>query len=514
MANMDSPPEYDSESSKLISTSSAPVPSEPSASHWSSASTSNCMDWPYALLFLGNTGFLCVLLASHYDASYFTTAPAANSAAADAAKTANPDAIWAVGLALGMGVLFSMLWMAALQTCPRTLIQAGLLFAIAMPAVSAVMALLAGQVLMFIIMAICAAAGVCWFFYVQSRIALAATMLSIASKFVQEYPSLICVSLGSMAVSIAYMVLWALTSFCLLMSIGAINNKAPGSGYDSGTVENQAKAGLPLMFYLFLSYFWGLNVFANTLHVTTSGAFCEWWFESEQTQNKNKVFTSLYRASTSSFGSICYGSLLISIVQALEAIVRQSRREDPDESAIMCFLRCCAICILQCIEGWMQFMNTYAFVHVALYGDDFCTAGKKTWDLISSSGFDMIINEDLTQMALTVSAVGGAILGGGATYLVAVGTMDINQPTAAGLGAMGGVITFGCMLMIMSLAMSVVASIYVCYCEKPAEGATNHPEEFNELVQGWREAYSGLRWYQDSSRGNTWVIRGSDNDVA
>lgn len=106
------------------------------------------------------------------------------------------------------------------------------------------------------------------------------------------------------------------------------------------------------MFYFFLSFFWGINVFKNTLHVTTSGAMADWWFNGSA--SSNKVCSSLGRAMTTSFGSICFGSLLIAIVQALEALVRQSQREDRDageENALMCFLRCCALCILECIKA-------------------------------------------------------------------------------------------------------------------------------------------------------------------
>merc|ERR1711924_142635 len=115
------------------------------------------------------------------------------------------------------------------------------------------------------------------------------------------------------------------------MSMGAINDAKHGTA-NAEELSPQAKAGIPIMFYFFLTYFWGLNVFSNTLHVTTAGAFCEWWFEGPERQNKSKVFTSLYRATTSSFGSICYGSLLISIVQALDAIVRNAMNDDGDES--------------------------------------------------------------------------------------------------------------------------------------------------------------------------------------
>merc|ERR1719271_861586 len=120
----------------------------------------------------------------------------------------------------------------------------------------------------------------------------------------------------------------------------------------------------------------------------------------------NKVFESFKRATTTSFGSICFGSLLIAIIQALKALVERSG-DDDNEGGLACFLRCVATCILQCLEDILEFFNTYAFVHVAFYGDDYCTAGKKTWGLICASGWDMIINDDLTGLALGLSAFAG-----------------------------------------------------------------------------------------------------------
>ena len=132
----------------------------------------------------------------------------------------------------------------------------------------------------------------------------------------------------------------------------------------------------------------------------------------------------------------------------------------------------------------------YAFVHVAIYGDDFCTAGEKTWALISASGFDMIINDDLTHMALAVSAFGAACIGAGVTYGVAA-AQDVSSSTAGGMALLGFFITFGCCFLLMSLAMSCVATIYVCYCEKPVESMATHPQETQELTDAWREAYEG-----------------------
>merc|ERR1711871_1200381 len=107
------------------------------------------------------------------------------------------------------------------------------------------------------------------------------------------------------------MLFWAAATYCTLKSMGAIQVDSNGND----VTPEQSKAGAGTMFYFLLAFYWGLNVLSNTLHVTTSGAFASWWFGSADSSN-SKVFSSLLRACTSSFGSICFGSLLISIIQA------------------------------------------------------------------------------------------------------------------------------------------------------------------------------------------------------
>lgn len=428
-----------------------------------------------------NNVILLGLLAGTYDASYFKSTGTTTG-------TADPnEAVTGVVVAAVLtGIVLCIGWIAALQTCPATLIQAGLAFGVAAPCIMGFYVLAAGNVFGFIILELMAAIGLCYWYCVQSRIALAAKMIEITSQFLQKHFSLVAISVGTLCACIGFMLIWALSLYCTLKSQGLLTESTtPGQT----TSQQLNQAGGLTLFYFFLSYFWGIQTFCNTLHVTCSGAFADWWLQGEQ--HEQGVMASLGRATTTSFGSICYGSLLIAIVQALKAMVRLSNENaDGEENALMCFLRCCAMCILSCIEDIMEFMNTYAFVHVAIYGDDFCTAGEKTWNLIMSSGFDMIINDDLTHMALVVSAFGAACIGAGITFGVAL-AQNVASNTAGGMALVGFFITFGCCVIVMSLAMSCVATIYVCYCEKPAESLATHPVETEALTDAWREAYGG-----------------------
>ena len=128
----------------------------------------------------------------------------------------------------------------------------------------------------------------------------------------------------------------------------------------------------------------------------------------------NASFLKYFRTLTSSFGSICFGSLLVAIVQAIRQIVETARQNDD----LGPFLACCIDCILGCIESLLEYFNKWAFVYVGLYGYGYCEAGKNVMNLFRERGWDAIIADDLVGMALgLLSLVVGLLTGACAVAL-------------------------------------------------------------------------------------------------
>ena len=73
-------------------------------------------------------------------------------------------------------------------------------------------------------------------------------------------------------------------------------------------------------------------------------------------QSSKPIISSAKRALTTSFGSICFGSLVIAIIQTIRALVR-SVRDGNTRNAALVFLACIAECLLQCIQSWIEFLN-------------------------------------------------------------------------------------------------------------------------------------------------------------
>lgn len=94
------------------------------------------------------------------------------------------------------------------------------------------------------------------------------------------------------------------------------------------------------------------------MHVTTAGVIGTWWFVPAEASSfwSPALSDSLFRSVTYSFGSICFGSLLVAIVQALRALEYYTRDSDDLQ-----FLSCIIQCILACIEGIIEELNRWAY---------------------------------------------------------------------------------------------------------------------------------------------------------
>lgn len=66
---------------------------------------------------------------------------------------------------------------------------------------------------------------------------------------------------------------------------------------------------------------------------------------------------SFVRTVTTSFGSICFGSLIVAILRALEMLANAARNNDDGN-----FLVCIAECILSCLASLVEYFNKWAFM--------------------------------------------------------------------------------------------------------------------------------------------------------
>ena len=170
-----------------------------------------------------------------------------------------------------------------------------------------------------------------------------------------------------------------------------------------------------LIFALLLSYHWTFQVIKNVVHVTVAGTVGTWWFVPTEASSccSRGVRDSYIRAVTTSFGSICMGSLLVAIVEASKNMVRHLRESEDGGGIFLCL----AECLLRCLQDILEYFNQWAFVFVGLYGYTFLESGRNVINLFKTRGWTTIITDTLAQGVLSMlSAAVGLITG-----LVALG---------------------------------------------------------------------------------------------
>jgi len=317
-------------------------------------------------------------------------------------------------------------------------------------------------------------------YVVWGRIPFAACNLVTATTAVKANLGLAFFAYGNLFIMVGWSSWWLVTFTSTVYVLSECDS--------SGNCAKETNGFI--VFLLMLSYYWTYQVVKNVLHVTVAGTVGTWWFvpTDAATFCSSAVRQSYVRSVTTSFGSICFGSLLVAILEALKSMVR-NLRESEDGGGI---LLCLAECLLAFLADIMEYFNQWAFVFVGLYGYDFLTAGKNVLNLFNSRGWTTIITDSLAQGVLGMVAVAVGLITGTVALAIARGKgMVFGDELGASAASffLGFTIGWGLTNTLMTLVSSAVNTVIVCYAEAPAEFQTNYPKLSADMRASWREAW-------------------------
>jgi len=325
---------------------------------------------------------------------------------------------------------------------------------------------------------------VCWMWCARSRIAFAAVMMDLASTVTSAYWGALVVALGGIGVLTGVLTLWGYSAL-MVLSITADDADA-----------HPAANTMAYVFYAFCM-FWIVFVKRYVVHCTSAGCMGTWYFQVSEgaTSLPAAAWGSLKRACTTSFGSVCYGALIIAVIETLEMVMRQGQSSKNDAAR---FMSCCITCLLGCIKDIVEYLNSYAFAFVAVYGDSYCDAVSKTMAVFYGAGFTMIINDNLVDTVLGFGNLGCAVLCGS----FAVGSVAASQGNtdsqgwtppmtlAAGLGA---VIGFAILAIVNTAISASVRTFFVLFAVDPLVLYNTKPCTFNRVMDAFSERWGGQR---------------------
>jgi len=393
---------------------------------------------------------------------------------------------------VGGAVALSLLWMKFLMAYAESMIRIALWFNVGLTVVFA-LTTFAVSPIMGCLLLLMAGLNVWYIYAVQDRIGFASANLKTACAAVSQHSAIFFVALLLLVKQTVWLMLWSLSAIGIYQMV-----KDSDPGCDELNADGRPQrmcggvGGGFTLFFMLISVYWGQQVLQNILTCTTAGVVASWWY---QPSSKKVTAGALYRSLTSSFGSICFGSLIVAVLQALRtmaSILKEKARED-DNGALAC-VACLAECILNCLEGIMEYINQWAYVYVGIYGYDFKTSGKAVMDLFTNRGWTAVINDDLTSSALTFGALGVGVVTCVAGLLVAKFCPDKwfealgSANTAYGvLGTIGFIAGMSMAMILANVVITALHTVFVCFAEDPIAFSRNHPREYEDLVSGWRK---------------------------
>jgi hypothetical protein len=336
-------------------------------------------------------------------------------------------------------------------------------------AAGGVFSLIRGSAVGGILSLIIAGLNLLLYFLWRKYIPFSAVLLRWTSHTIMEYPSMIVANAGVLIV----LILKTLIFFASLAGAAImLEDKVRTKGYFNGT-----------LYYSIFWFLWTEEILQNVSRVTSAGVFaCRYFLGLHSPQAPNPTSESFKRATTYSFGSICFGSLMVAIISFLRSVLNLSDDRDSVAGAVL-------DCLLGILEDLLRYFNTYAFTQVAIYGKPYIEAAKSTWELVKSSGVGAIINDNLIGSVLSLSSLFIGLIGGVLsliTFIIYSGSKDLSERLSAFfIGMLGAGLIGWCSLAIIS---SGVTTFFVCLAEDPNALQRTDPNTY-EII---RSQYSFL----------------------
>lgn len=337
-------------------------------------------------------------------------------------------------------------------------------------------------------------------FVVWDRIPFASANLKTALTAIRSNYSQV------VAVAYALQVMMLIWSILTIFTVVGIYN-----AFHSHVVVN-AKWRVGCYVGIGVSFFWSVQLFVYMVHVTVAGVVKNWWFhetssdqpprslslprlssnerqlEERRHLHESVVTKSFQRAAFHSFGSVCFGSLLVNLFRILRRVPKyihpfSSVRDNASKERPVSFMD---------VLG-MKF-NRFAFIYVGMYGYNFVEAGERASALLKKRGWKTIVTDNLlSDVLLLVSLVIGGVSGCLTVWIESVGfstITSIHNPTWTSF-LIGFIIGLALSFILFGIIISSVNAVIMLFAGNPVEFEENHPELSHEMRAAWKEVFPG-----------------------
>jgi len=301
----------------------------------------------------------------------------------------------------------------------------------------------------------------------RSRVALAHSLIKVAGGVLESCPSVFVVNACLAVVKFGWLVFCGAAGWAILAN----------TTHDAFWVA----CGLCLMGY------WGLEVLSNIVLVASYGTLGEWYYKGTPV-----VAAPLARATTVHFGSVCFGSLLVAMVETAHDVIDVMAKKGYFPECAMC----CVDRVMAGIKATFEYINKYGFVQVAVHDEPFFQASKRAMSFLKYKGLTALMNDSIVATLAHVGAVAGGLLAGVVPVLLQrqanhedVSYVGLSGDQETALALSGFVLGSFIVYTLISPFPAFVTALLVCFAEHPEVLAERHAEEYRAMIAPWEGVY-------------------------
>lgn len=377
-----------------------------------------------------------------------------------------------IGASLGSAAVLSMGILVLAHSAPEAAIKASFFSSIAINFLLALFLFVNSSVIAGIVLCVFGGLSLFWLASCWRRIPLSAVILKTSLQVLSLYPATLFVVVGS---AIIQTLNFLLVVVCEL-------------GVHAIFVEDET-VRTALSLYVAFYFLWSVQVISNVAQTTISGVYGAYYFlaGSSGPQLKNPTFKSFKRAITWSFGSICFGSLVVAVIQFLRHLAENSKERKDLSGAI-------ASCLLKILEDIVQYFNYYAYIHIALYGKSYTQAASDVWRLLQRNGIMAIINDDMIGTFCQMASLSIASLCMIVSYVVSSLVFGSSRNIVTGISFLGWLSGALTSTVFLNVVYSGSTTMMVCVAEDPEALHRTKPELYEKLASAYQSIFYNWRY--------------------
>ncbi|KAK9829886.1 hypothetical protein WJX72_008466 [[Myrmecia] bisecta] len=391
---------------------------------------------------------------------------------------------WLLFSALGclvLGLVF--LWL--FKNHAKPMVRATIRVQVALPVVAGIVLLATGQFTPGLVALLIGALSAFCFWLWRNEIDLCARLLTVAAHGLHANPGLLVFVTGAKATLIGFIVpVFAFTYLAITNGQVAPNGARGGrqecvnsEGAQVPCCQWQPDSWVPAYATLnSIAFLWTTFLIFELRVYVIAGTICQWYFMAPSNQTSTKGFTlrSLRLGLTSSFGSLCFGSAILTAVQMARNAMENARQQRGGN-----ILLCLVACLMECFMQVIEYITKFATMRAAFTGEAFLTAGRSVTDLLKRNFLKAYGVWWFPPLVLNLASFLLSAVWGLSVFAMSYASWHKNTnglQESIILGVMCFVMALIVLAFFASVLLNVVDAVFLCYAMDKDTQAVTKPE--------------------------------------